>query len=133
MITRACYGDDDGYCVLATDEAGQVSYIPLAERWAPDSATNSPARADLRAFLVAGGLITAWIPPAVTPAQVKAEARRRILHRYPLWKQINLMRSGGEAAEAAFAWIDTMRATATRLENQDPIPEDFVDDRFWPQ
>jgi hypothetical protein len=58
-----------------TEEAGVVLYNPSRPEW-PDVS----ARQD----------IATYVPPQVSPAQVKAEASRRILEAFPLWKQMNM-------------------------------------------
>ena len=81
------------------------------------------------AYLAGGGLIHPYIPPAASVAEIKAEARRRILDRYPLWKQVNIIRSGdGLAAMTAF--IDAVRAASNALEAT--LPSDYQADKHWP-
>jgi hypothetical protein len=66
-------------------------------------------------------------PPAPVAAwEVKAEAERRILSRFPLWKQLNMIRAGEDLSE-----IDAIRAASNRIERMDPIPLDFRDDKYW--
>lgn len=83
-------------------------------------------------------------------AQVKAEAGRRILDRFPLWKQNNmLMRALSltqkgeanwtpeEASEVASLqadqeWILAVREASDVLEAMDPIPDNISDDQWWP-
>lgn len=84
-------------------------------------------------------------------AAVKAEARRRILARYPEWKQANLMARGvalvrkGEtqwtaeelteanSIHAVWDWIKAVRAASNSIEAMTPIPDDFQDDKCWPK
>lgn len=88
----------------------------------------------------------------VTIEMVKAEAARRILDRYPLWKQVNMdsreteliklmiTRSAWTASEAAevqgidaaHAWIRSVRAASDVLEAAQTIPDDYANDRHWP-
>lgn len=83
---------------------------------------------------------------------VKNEARRRILTRYPEWKQTNMVARGlelqdiwrqsgawtaEEQAEAnalavAWGWIKAVRAASDLLELLSPIPSDFNNDTRWP-
>lgn len=83
---------------------------------------------------------------------VKNEARRRILARFPEWKQTNMVARGlelqeiwrqsgvwkpEEQAEAnalagAWGWIKAVRAASDLLELMSPIPGDFNNDRHWP-
>ncbi|WP_173087386.1 hypothetical protein [Devosia sp. 1635] len=65
----------------------------------------------------------------VTPAHVKAEAARRIEERYPLWKQLNILREGGD--ESMVAFIDGIRDRSNRLEAKVPIPPDYQSDHHW--
>lgn len=85
-------------------------------------------------------------------AAVKIEARRRILDRFPDWKQANMTARGvelqdiwrrtgawteGEQAEAdaltgAWAWIKAVRAASDAIEALEAVPSDFDDDSRWP-
>jgi hypothetical protein len=100
----------------------------------------------------AQAVIDVFDPAAGDPASVKAEAARRILVRYPEWKQRNMTARGvellsrrlvagawteAEAAEAttlqaAWDWIKSVRAAADALEALSPIPAGFADDSRWP-
>lgn len=86
-------------------------------------------------------------------AAVKLECRRRILERFPDWKQTNMVARGvelqdlwrqnaawtaGEQAEAdaltaAWAWIKATRAASDVIEAMQPIPADYADDARWPE
>lgn len=68
-------------------------------------------------------------PPPTTAADIKNEAARRINAAYPAWKQMNVMREGGEALVAMSAFIDVVRAASNALEQS--LPADFADDRHW--
>lgn len=70
-------------------------------------------------------------PPAPSTAAVKAEAARRIEQRYPLWRQLNVMRAGGDELVAMSSDIDALRARSDEMEAMVPIPADFADDRWW--
>jgi len=83
---------------------------------------------------------------------VKAEARRRILDRFPDWKQTNMTARGvelqdiwrrngawtaQEQAEAdalalAWAWIKAVREASNVIEALPDVPEDFDADSRWP-
>lgn len=82
-------------------------------------------------------------------ALVKAEARRRILDRYPDWKQTNMLARSVELVkkgntltpeeltetqqlEAVWAWIKAVRTASDQLEAMTPIPLDFNEDGRWP-
>jgi hypothetical protein len=100
----------------------------------------------------AQAVLAAFDPQAVPAEAVKAQARRRILARYPDWRQANMTARGvelafkaaqglalspAEAAEAAalqaaWSWIKAIRATADALEGLSSIPADFAHDRHWP-
>jgi hypothetical protein len=100
----------------------------------------------------AQAVIDAFDPAAGDPASVKAEASRRILARYPDWKQRNMTARGVEllnrrlvagawteaetaeagALQAAWDWITAMRVASNALEALAPIPADFTDDGRWP-
>jgi len=69
----------------------------------------------------------------VTAAQVRDEAERRITARWPLWRQVNVMREGGAALTAMASEIDAIRAASNVLERSEPIPADYADDRHWPR
>lgn len=85
-------------------------------------------------------------------AAVKAEARRRILARFPDWKQANMTARGvdlqdlwrrnakwaeteqaeADALSAAWVWIRAVRAASDAIEALDAVPADFDDDKRWP-
>ena len=86
-------------------------------------------------------------PPKIE--QVKEEAQRRILARFPDWKQRNMLARATELQEnrigrlltteedaeitdlwAAWAWIKSVRAASDVLEAT--LPTDFRDDKNWP-
>ena len=85
------------------------------------------------------------------PQDVKEEAGRRILYRFPDWKQRNMMARSIElqdiaserpwtteetaevvAFRAAWAWIQSVRDASDTIEAIDPIPADFADNTYWP-
>lgn len=88
----------------------------------------------------------------VTTEHVKAEARRRILDRFPDWRQVNMTARGVElqdiwrrngkwtveeqaesdALSAAWGWIKSVRMASDAVEAMTPIPIDFSSDRYWP-
>jgi len=83
---------------------------------------------------------------------IKGEAYRRIVARYPEWRQANMTARGVElqdiwrrngawsAAEqseadiltAAWAWIKAVRTASDAIEAISPPPADFADDSRWP-
>lgn len=94
----------------------------------------------------------AWIvsPIGVTPDDVKAEARRRIIalanedqQRNATARGLELEHKGQdnwtaeEAAEVAaiqalWARVKSIRAASDSIETMNPIPADYTDDRHWP-
>lgn len=88
----------------------------------------------------------------VAKGYVKLEARRRIIARFPDWKQTNMVARGVElqnlfrlngawteqeqaeaaALDAAWAWVKSVRMTSDALEQMDPIPDDYTADYRWP-
>lgn len=84
----------------------------------------------------------------ITVEDVRAEARRRILARYPDWKQVNMTARGVEllrkgeanltpaeatesaAMQAAWDWVKAVRAACDALEVS--LPSSFADDLNWP-
>lgn len=105
----------------------------------------------------AGRVLRTWtvqdIAADALKERVKFEARRRILARYPDWKQVNMTARGvalqdawrlnstwtdAEAAEAAalqsaWAWIKAVRAASDAIEAINPIPADYATDARWPE
>jgi len=80
-------------------------------------------------WIDAGNATTEFQAPAPKTSDIKSEAGRRIEARYPLWKQINIMRSGdGLAAMTAF--IDAVRSASNALEAT--LPSDYQADKHWP-
>ncbi len=87
--------------------------------------------------------------PGVKPSDIKWEAQRRILARYPLWRQINMMAqlaklqnaqilSAEEMAEeakvtAAFDWIEAVRQASNHIELDPPASlDELKSDPRWP-
>lgn len=68
---------------------------------------------------------------AVEPRHVKAEAERRILTVWPLWRQMNALRDGGDDLVRMGNEIDAIRAASNVLEAMQPIPADFDHERHW--
>ena len=84
--------------------------------------------------------------PAELRHLVKAEAENRILSKYPIWKQNNMLvdklilttkiRTEEEDLQlldidAAFAFISDIRAKSNALESLLTIPEDYTNDIYW--
>lgn len=69
------------------------------------------------------------VPP--TAGDVNAEAERRILAAYPFWKQLNVMREGGQSLAEMGAFIDRIRDRSNALVARERIPSTFHDDRYW--
>jgi hypothetical protein len=104
------------------------------------------------ALLTASGVeIADYVPPAPTAEQVKAEAARRILARFPEWKQTNMLARGlelqhayterdwtaeeqadADAMQAAWDWIKAVRAASNAIEAGGSIAADFATDERWP-
>ena len=112
---------------------------------------------DLWVMAVGGafGAVADYVAPVVviSPAQVKAEAYRRIIRIMPEWKQRNTTAAGlalllehgadpanwpsGKADEVAagvavFTQIEAIRAASDAIEAMNPVPVDYTDDRHWP-
>ena len=86
------------------------------------------------------------------PVRVKQEARKRILAKYPEWKQQNLTARAVELVElkhdnttwtgpeeteadvikAVWNWVKSVRTASDALEAQNPVPTDFTTDKHWP-
>lgn len=61
---------------------------------------------------------------------INQEANRRILAVYPIWKQLNLLRSPDtEESISAFTWIDSVRCYANALMTD---PAGSPSDMGWP-
>lgn len=88
----------------------------------------------------------------ITPAEVKAEAARRILAMAPEWRQRNAAQrmiilalarqdrdlSAEEQAEVVsigemWVGIEVIRAASDAIEAMDPIPADFAENTYWPE
>lgn len=88
---------------------------------------------------------------AIDVQGLKNEAGRRILERYPDFKQRNMLARAIEldnalrdrdltaeeeseitAYRAAWAWIGAVREVSNTIEALDPIPADYADDKRWP-
>lgn len=62
-------------------------------------------------------------------AVIKAEAHRRIVEKYPMWKQINAMLSGGD--DQMIEEIKAIRDASDMLEADASL--DHADDGNWPK
>lgn len=92
-------------------------------------------------------------PHSEVQSTIREEARRRILERYPDWKQTNMVARGVElqdiwrrvgtwtpeeqaeadALKSAWDWISEVRASSNQIEVMDPMPEDINNDSLWPE
>lgn len=103
--------------------------------------------------MVAAGITPdPYRPPPVAPGSVKAEAQRRILGRFPEWKQRNMIARSVEltlelargkpwtaeqsaeaaALQATWSWIGEVRAASDAIEAMKPLPHDYATDHRWP-
>jgi hypothetical protein len=103
-----------------------------------------------------GKVVTLWTvsrrPITEQVQAIKDEARRRILARYPDWKQTNMTARGLEltlakqarqwkaeeeaeaaALQAAWDWVRAVRSASDAIEAMSPIPADFRDSKHWPE
>ena len=86
----------------------------------------------MRAFLADGGVIGPYVAPPVVPPtadDVRAEANRRIEAVYPLYKQLNIVRTGNGALATMSAFIDAIRVASNAMEASPPA--DYRDDSHW--
>lgn len=81
-------------------------------------------------LIASGASIEPYATPPIAASDVKAEARARIVEKYPSWKQLNLIREGGEQLTEMSAFIDAIRVASYNLETS--LPDDFRDDGHWP-
>lgn len=107
---------------------------------------------ELFATIKASGNVAAYVPPEpdpITAQQVKDEAYRRIVAICPEWKQRNLTAQAAilaekgranwtaeeiaawEAGEAIWSEIAAIRAKSDEIELMDPIPQDYIEDKWW--
>lgn len=105
---------------------GVVWSVPRAQILARDG--DIPRR--IADWLDAGNVLPEYVPPAVCVADIKAEARRRILDRYPTWRQLNIIRDGGSDLDVMSAYIDAVRNASNALEAS--LPSDYTADSRWP-
>lgn len=87
---------------------------------------------------------------AASIAAIKTEAARRIIDRYPEWKQRNMIARGVElinigaanwteteqaeadALDASWAWIKSVRLASNALESREDLADiDIADDQYW--
>lgn len=61
---------------------------------------------------------------------IRQEAARRIEAKYPVYKQLNVIRSGGEELKTMSAYVDAVRAASNDLEGT--LPNDFANAIHWP-
>lgn len=123
---------------------------PLVSLTFTDGVPTAQLQASASADQVAAAqqLLASFEPASPAPAEIKQEAERRILTRYPIHRQLNalarsaeLMLQGqanwspAEQAEAAAllemrAWIKSVRDVSNALEQS--LPADFAADARWP-
>lgn len=130
-------------------------WLPVEDTPEPDRSIELETLAS--SYVVGDGKVTLqWnISRRDSAAQsqaVKDEARRRILDRYPDWKQANMTARGVEltlarigrewtgeeeadaiALQAAWDWIKSVRSASDVIEVMSPIPADFRDAKHWPE
>jgi len=98
-----------------------------------------------------GNWVIGWtvVNIPATVEMVKEEAQRRIYEILPDWKQRNLTARAAElaikgvqnwsleeqaevaAGQALWDQIKVIRAKSDELEAMDPIPVDYIDDKYW--
>lgn len=144
------YDPADWFWQIADDGARFWSSAAGAyvETAVPERVTRIVSESELSAVLRPYGIVG----PVVLPADVKAEAQRRIYERYPEWRQANLLARGvelqdawrlngawtaQEAADAqacrdAWAWINAVRDASNTLEGMMPVPRAYRDEAYWP-
>lgn len=73
-------------------------------------------------------------PPPVfaEPADVKAEAARRIESVLPMWMVARAVSGGGPIPAEASAQAEAIRKASNDIEAMRPIPFDFDNDKWWP-
>lgn len=89
---------------------------------------------DAQTTRIVGGVpVPHQAAPVIAPWAVNAEAQRRIESRYPIWRQMNILRSGDAVGiEAMGRFIDAIRAASDVLDAMETVPADYVDDKYWP-
>lgn len=143
MYANARWGDQEQTFILA-ERDGSTVHVPAD----PGNADFRRLTAGAPAFDLDATPIAEFASPAPSADDVRAEAARRILSRYPLWKQQNLMsrrvqllikpdgdrtpedRAEARAIDAALEWIDRMRSASDVMEASPPI--DFEAAARWP-
>jgi hypothetical protein len=122
--------------IVMTTESGAVA---ISQRDKPDLWTQ----------LQSSGIpVSPYTLPAPIARDIKEEAQRRILARFPEWRQFNLTmrftellrkgealwtaaeRADATAFQGAWDWIKSVRAASNTLEAS--LPPDYQDDRHWP-
>lgn len=99
-----------------------------------------------------GQWVVDWVVEdiAASPERVKAEAQKRIYSVLPSWKQRNLTARAAElaikgrdnwtaeelseyeAGQSVWNTIKAIRAASDALEAMDPVPKDYMLDKWWP-
>lgn len=111
------------------DGAWQVVPDHRGETWwrGPDAPVVIDALGDPRE----DGLAATQPRRPATPDDVRGEAARRIEQRYPVHKQLNILRANSAGEQVAMGrWIDAIRAASNAMEPSPP--DDYADDRHWP-
>lgn len=123
---------------------GHIAFVP-------DDHTNGH-RQMIAEWEAEGNAIPAYQPPPVSPADVKAECRRRIILIMTEDQQRNTLAAGQAAtmqygadpsnwppelqarqagALAAWAEIERLRARSNEIELMEPMPADVTTDDLW--
>jgi hypothetical protein len=128
----------------------RVTFDDGTETIAPEPCETGWLSEEIGAWISEGGVKTAYVPPPITADDVRTEARRRILSRYPDWKQHNMTMRGVElqdiwrrlgawttaeqaeadALRAVADWIKSVRAASNVMEPSPPA--DYTADVHWP-
>ncbi|SDG34355.1 hypothetical protein [Pelagibacterium luteolum] len=117
--------------ILGYLKNGDIDIFIGGERLIVPDVSSNRHRRMITEWEAAGNTIPPYVPPAPAVAEVKAEANRRITYAYPLWRQINIIRDGGDGLADMSAFIDGLRAKSNKIEAMKPIPPDFRDDKYW--
>jgi RNA-binding protein YhbY len=148
---EAVFANEENTQISWTNEQGQVWSVPypLADGQIPNQ---------IQSWIDAGNTIAPYAPPALTAADVKAEAQRRICAVFGVTdltsciiKQlnaqmraselINIKAEGGtltteqqaeaDALQAAADAVKLIRSKSDVIEAMTPIPADYTNDSYW--
>lgn len=75
--------------------------------------------------------IPVFVPDPIHINQIKAEAAKRIEQILPTWMAIRAISGGSDISQDIKDAAQRIRDASNALEQMNPIPQDYTDDKYW--